>query len=119
MIFITLELQSYTLYLITTFFNKSYKSTKSGLLYFLIGSVGSIVVLLGFVLIYAETGLLNLSDFFAMYNGFSVLPATFDGNAILLAYVLILLGLFLKIGTAPFHNWLINIYANTPTVVTL
>lgn len=119
-IFITLELQSYTLYLITTFFNKSYKSTKSGLLYFLIGSVGSIVVLLGFVLIYAETGLLNLSDFFAMYNGFNgALPATFDGNTILLSYVFILLGLFLKIGTAPFHNWLINIYANTPTVITL
>ena len=105
MVFITLELQSYTLYLITTFFNKSYKSTKSGLLYFLIASVGSIVVLLGFVLIYAETGLLNLSDFFAMYNGFNgALPATFDGNTILLSYVFILLGLFLKIGTAPFHN---------------
>lgn len=29
-IFVTLELQSYTLYLITTIFNKSYNSTKSG-----------------------------------------------------------------------------------------
>lgn len=55
-IFITLELQSYTLYLITTIFNKSYNSTKSGLYYFLLGSVGSIFVLLGFTILYSETG---------------------------------------------------------------
>lgn len=66
-IFITLELQSYTLYLLTAFF-RTPKSTKAGLYYFLIGSVGSILVLLGFVLIYAETGLLNLSDLFALYS---------------------------------------------------
>lgn len=115
-IFITLELQSYTLYLIATFFNKSYKSTKSGLLYFLIGSLGSIVVLLGFVLIFGETGLLKLSDLFLVCNGYG---GSLNGDTILLAYLFILLGLFLKIGAAPFHNWLINIYANTPTVVTL
>nr|YP_009029674.1 NADH dehydrogenase subunit 2 [Magnusiomyces tetraspermus]AHY04928.1 NADH dehydrogenase subunit 2 [Magnusiomyces tetraspermus] len=117
-IFITTETQSYTTYTITTFFNKSYKSTKSGTTYFTIGSVGSIVVTTGFVTIYAETGTTNTSDFFAMYNGFSVTPATFDGNAITTAYVTITTGTFTKIGTAPFHNWTINIYANTPTVVT-
>nr|YP_010178899.1 NADH dehydrogenase subunit 2 [Saprochaete suaveolens]QUV75116.1 NADH dehydrogenase subunit 2 [Saprochaete suaveolens] len=118
-IFITLELQSYTTYTITTFFNKSYKSTKSGTTYFTIGSVGSIVVTTGFVTIYAETGTTNTSDFFAMYNGFNgATPATFDGNTITTSYVFITTGTFTKMGTAPFHNWTINIYANTPTVIT-
>lgn len=116
-IFITLELQSYTLYLITTIYNKSYNSTKSGLLYFLLGSVGSILILLGLVIIYYETGLINLNDIYLMYNNNNNI--ILNNNNILLSYIFILLGLFFKIGTAPFHNWLINIYANTPTIITL
>lgn len=116
-IFITLELQSYTLYLITTIYNKSYNSTKSGLLYFLLGSVGSILVLLGLVIIYFETGLINLNDIYLIYNNNNNI--ILNNSNILLSYIFILLGLFFKIGTAPFHNWLINIYANTPTIITL
>nr|YP_009029703.1 NADH dehydrogenase subunit 2 [Magnusiomyces capitatus]AHY04957.1 NADH dehydrogenase subunit 2 [Magnusiomyces capitatus] len=113
--FVTLELQSYTLYLITTMFNKSYNSTKSGLYYFLLGSVGSMFVLLGFTILYSETGLVNMSDIYQMYNNNTLL----NNNIIFLSYLFILMGLFFKMGTAPFHNWLINIYANTPTMITI
>ncbi len=116
-IFVTLELQSYTLYLLTTIFNKSYKSTKSGLIYFLLGSVGSIFVLLGFTILYKETGLINMNDIYNLYNYNSNI--ILNNNNIYISYIFILLGLFFKIGTAPFHNWLINIYANTPTIITV
>lgn len=116
-IFITLELQSYTIYIIATLFTKSYNSTKSGLLYFLLGSVGSILVLLGFTLLYNETGLLNMNDIYNIYNNYNNI--LYNYNNIIIAYIFILIGLLFKIGTAPFHNWLINIYANTPTIITI
>lgn len=116
-IFITLELQSYTIYIIATLFTKSYNSTKSGLLYFLLGSVGSIFVLLGFTLLYNETGLLNMNDIYTIYNNYN--NVYYNTNNIIISYIFILIGLLFKIGTAPFHNWLINIYANTPTIITI
>nr|QGZ08692.1 NADH dehydrogenase subunit 2 [Saprochaete ingens] len=115
--FMTLELQSYTLYLMTTMYNKSYNSTKSGLLYFLLGSVGSMLMLLGLVMMYYETGLMNLNDMYLMYNNNNNMML--NNNNMLLSYMFMLLGLFFKMGTAPFHNWLMNMYANTPTMMTL
>lgn len=54
--FIVLELQSYSIYLITSINNRSFNSVKSGLLYFLIGSLASSLILLGIGLIYYLTG---------------------------------------------------------------
>lgn len=127
LIFLTLELQSYTLYLITTIYNKSYNSTKSGLLYFLLGSVGSIFVLFGLILIYNETGLMNMNDIYIMLSSAqgwnpqiqNPMAEAFGFKSIGFAYLFILFGLFFKIGTAPFHNWLISIYSNTPTIITI
>ena len=33
--------------------------------------------------------------------------------------IYLFIGLFFKIGLAPLHNWLINIYTNSPTIVTI
>lgn len=120
-IFITLELQSYTIYIICTLFTKSYNSTKSGLLYFLLGSVGSIIVLFGLTLLYSEIGLLNMNDISNIYNNGSLAYLSYGSsyNNIILGYIFIIIGLLFKIGTWPFHNWLINIYANTPTIITI
>lgn len=56
-----------------------------------------------------------MSDIYQIYNNNTLL----NNNIIFLSYLFILIGLFFKIGTAPFHNWLINIYANTPTIITI
>lgn len=122
-IFIMIELQSYTLYIITTSFYKndsnnklSINSAKSGLIYFLLGSVASILILIGLALIYSETGLINIIDIM-MYLNVNILNV--NTNIISLSLILIFVGLLFKIGIAPLHTWLINIYNDVPTVVTV
>nr|YP_009110270.1 NADH dehydrogenase subunit 2 [Geotrichum candidum]CDI44087.1 NADH dehydrogenase subunit 2 [Geotrichum candidum] len=119
--FMTLELQSYTMYIMCTLFTKSYNSTKSGLLYFLLGSVGSMMVLFGLTLLYSEMGLLNMNDMSNMYNNGSLAYLSYGSsyNNMMLGYMFMMMGLLFKMGTWPFHNWLINMYANTPTMMTM
>jgi NADH-ubiquinone oxidoreductase chain 2 len=59
-LFIVIELQSYSLYLITSAYNSSSNSVKSGLYYFIVGSIGSFIILDGTVSIYEEIGLTNI-----------------------------------------------------------
>lgn len=135
LIYIVIELQSYSVYIITTIspkniklnnnlnydlihgggINGSYKSSKSGLIYFLLGSLASIIILIGLVLLYSITGLINLYDINILLNNNDILI----NNKLMFSYLLILIGLLFKIGVAPFHNWLINIYVNVPTIVTV
>ena len=121
-IFIMIELQSYTLYIITTSFYKndtnnklSINSAKSGLIYFLLGSLASILILIGLALIYSETGLINIIDIM-MYTNTNI---NLNTNIMTLSLLLIFVGLLFKIGIAPLHNWLINIYNDVPTIVTV
>lgn len=119
-IFIAIELQSYSLYLITATYYKNDKSVniysaKNGLIYFLLGSLASIIILFGLTMIYNQTGLINLIDltyYLSMSNDFININ-------ILIGFILVFIGLFFKIGIAPLHNWSLNIYTNAPTVVTL
>lgn len=66
-IFITIELQSYSIYLITSTYYKNevsvgIYSSKNGLIYFLLGSLASIIILFGLTMLYSSTGLVNLID---------------------------------------------------------
>ena len=119
-IFIAIELQSYTLYLITSTYYKNDKSvniysSKNGLIYFLLGSLASILILFGLTIIYNETGLINLID---LTYYLTISQDNISIN-IILGFLLVFIGLFFKIGLAPLHNWLINIYTNAPTIVTI
>lgn len=114
LIYICIELQSYSIYLITSRYNNSYYSSKSGLIYFLIGSLASIMILIGLVILYSITGLTNIYDI-NMYLSVN----NINSNILLLSYILIFIGLLFKIGIAPLHNWIINIYVDVPTIITI
>lgn len=113
LIYIAIELQSYSVYIITSRYNNSYYASKSGLIYFLLGSLASIIILIGLVILYSITGLTNIYDISTYISTNDI-----QSNKLLLGYMLIFIGLLFKIGVAPFHNWLINIYVNVPTIVT-
>jgi NADH-ubiquinone oxidoreductase chain 2 len=59
-IFLSIELQSYGLYLICTIYRNSEFSTIGGLIYFLLGGLSSCFILLGTGLLYANSGTSNL-----------------------------------------------------------
>ncbi len=108
-LYITIELQSYSLYIMTSIYNKSNNALKAGLLYFLIGGIASIFILYGTSIIYYITGSLNLDHIYILTN---------YNNNIYIGFIMILMGFILKMGMAPLHNWSINIYNNTPTIIT-
>src|SRR5690606_3312420 len=61
-IFLSLELQSYGLYILCTLNRNSESSTSAGLKYFLLGSLASCLILLGLAFIYANEGNTNLEN---------------------------------------------------------
>jgi NADH-ubiquinone oxidoreductase chain 2 len=100
-LYIIIELQSYSLYLITGLHNRSYNGTRASLLYFLMGGVASAIILLGSYFVYALTGSTNLSDI-AIFYSYNSIP-TIEGN-IYDYFNIILFGLLFKMGMAPLHR---------------
>src|ERR1039457_6452164 len=63
-IFLSIELQSYGLYLLSTLYRNSELATSGGLTYFLLGGLSSCFILLGTSLLYANSGTTNLDGIY-------------------------------------------------------
>lgn len=100
-----LELYSYIMYIIVTSKTNSILSSESGLKYIILGALSLAFILLGMCILYFKTGTLSLHELIFLTNNFSL----FNIN---LAYLFILIGIFLKLGVVPFHMWYLDIYQN-------
>ena len=100
MLFIGLELASFSTYVLVAFMKETPEGTESGMKYFIVGSVASGVGLYGLSLLYLWSGSLQfdgpggLSEAFRT-SGMEPLP--------LVALGLILVGFGFKVSAAPFH----------------
>jgi len=65
-IFLSIELQSYGLYLLSTLYRNSELATRGGLTYFLLGGLSSCFILLGTSLLYANSGTTNLDGLYVI-----------------------------------------------------
>jgi NADH:ubiquinone oxidoreductase subunit 2 (subunit N) len=65
-IFLSIELQSYGLYLLSTLYRNSELATRGGLTYFLLGGLSSCFILLGTSLLYANSGTTNLDGIYVI-----------------------------------------------------
>jgi NADH-ubiquinone oxidoreductase chain 2 len=63
-IFLSIELQSYGLYLLSTIYRNSELATTGGLIYFLLGGLSSCFILLGTSLLYANSGTTNMDGLY-------------------------------------------------------
>lgn len=63
-VFLSIELQSYGLYILSTLYRDSESATASGLTYFLLGGLSSCFILLGSALIYANSGTTSLDNIY-------------------------------------------------------
>lgn len=106
MLYIIIELQSYTLYIITGIYNKSFNSTKASILYFITGGIASTIILISIYILYKETGTMNLNEIHILQEYNRVTD-----------YILII-GILFKMGMAPLHRWSISVYNYTPTYIT-
>jgi NADH-ubiquinone oxidoreductase chain 2 len=116
--YLSIELQSFAVYILPTLYKDSELATNAGLKYFLLGSLASCFILLGSGLIYTYTGLTNLES---IYNFISVTESLNSNisQGIALGFIIIFVGYLLKISAAPLHNWAPDVYDESPTIVTI
>ena len=112
-LYLGLELQSLAIYIMVSINVESKKSNEAGLKYFVLGSLASCILLYGISLIYGFTGSIFFNDI-----------SSFLGNSesnigILIGMVFILVAMFFKISTVPFHMWTPDVYEGSPTPVML
>ena len=111
-LYMGLELQSLSLYVIAAFNRDSIRSTEAGLKYFVLGALSSGMLLYGASLIYGFTGT----------TGFPAIAAALATGTpsvgIVVGLVFVLVGLAFKISAVPFHMWTPDVYEGAPTPVT-
>nr|YP_010338957.1 NADH dehydrogenase subunit 2 [Pseudoerythrocladia kornmannii]UNJ19029.1 NADH dehydrogenase subunit 2 [Pseudoerythrocladia kornmannii] len=117
-LYMAIELQSLSFYILASLNRTSEFSTEAGLKYFIIGAFSSIILLFGFSLLYGSTGLTHFEDL----NKFFLKEFLVDSPTLsifLMSLTFILVSLLFKISAAPFHMWSPDIYEGAPTGVTL
>lgn len=114
--YLSIELQSFGVYILSTLYRDSESATSAGLKYFLLGSLSSCLILLGTGLIYSFTGLTNLES---IYSLVSVSDSTNITQGLNLGLIIIIIGFLFKISAAPLHHWAPDVYDDSPTIVTI
>ena len=109
MIFISLELASLTLYLLTAFNKRDARSSEAALKYFLFGGMSAAFLLFGFSLLYGLSGSTNLTEVASHLAGKGLDPL------LLVALVMTIIGFGFKVAAVPFHLWAPDAYEGAPT----
>jgi multicomponent Na+:H+ antiporter subunit D len=80
--------------------------------YVYMGTIGACFYLLGVGYLYIVTGSLNMADIAG------ILPALYQSKAVLAAFIICMVGLWLKMALFPLHAWLPNAYTFAPSAAT-
>jgi len=109
-IFLSIELQSYGLYLLSTLYRNSELATSGGLTYFLLGGLSSCFILLGSSLLYANSGTTNLDGIYIITslsdlanNNINIISSLYKSYYINLSLLILSVGFLFKVSAAPFH----------------
>jgi NADH-quinone oxidoreductase subunit N len=114
-IYVGLELMTLSLYALTALRRDHAVSTEAAMKYFVLGALASGFLLYGISMMYGATGSLELPQVFEVIHSGKV------GHTEVLTFglVFIVAGLAFKLGLAPFHMWVPDVYQGAPTAVTL
>ncbi|HSM42090.1 MAG TPA: NADH-quinone oxidoreductase subunit NuoN [Afifellaceae bacterium] len=110
-LYLGLELQSLSLYVIAAIHRDSVRSTEAGLKYFVLGALSSGMLLYGASLVYGFTGHTG-------FEGIATALAAERSTGLIIGLVFVLAGIAFKISAVPFHMWTPDVYEGAPTPVT-
>lgn len=104
--YLSIELQSFAVYILAAIYRNSESATSAGLKYFLLGALSSALILLGSSIIYAYTGLTNFDSIYMLQQLSTTGGATEESlsSAVVLGILIIAIGFLFKVAAAPFHN---------------
>jgi NADH-quinone oxidoreductase subunit N len=113
-VYMGLELLSLCLYAMVALNRDSAASTEAAMKYFVLGALASGLLLYGMSMIYGATGTLTITDVAKAIG--SGAP---DKTILVFGLVFTVCGLAFKLGVAPFHMWIPDVYHGAPTAITL
>ncbi len=113
-LYIGLELQSLSLYVIAAFRRDSVRSSEAGLKYFVLGALSSGMLLYGASLIYGFAGTTSFTELATLFAKEGATPPV----GLVVGLVFVIAGLAFKISAFPFHMWTPDVYEGAPTPVT-
>jgi NADH-quinone oxidoreductase subunit N len=113
-IYLGLELMTLCSYALVALRRDHATSTEAAMKYFVLGAMASGFLLYGLSMLYGATGSLDIGTVFKIVNSGQV-----KHQVLVFGLVFIVAGLAFKLGAAPFHMWIPDVYQGAPTSVTL
>jgi NADH-quinone oxidoreductase subunit N len=114
LLFVALEVLSLPLYLLCGLARRRrLLSQEAAVKYFLLGAFSSAFFLYGVALLYGYAGTVSLGGIHDAAVG-----GTQSDTLLFLGLALLAVGLLFKIGAAPFHSWIPDVYQGAPTPIT-
>jgi NADH-quinone oxidoreductase subunit N len=113
-VYLGLELMSLSLYALVALRRDHAQATEAAMKYFVLGALASGFLLYGLSMMYGATGSLEINEVFAAIGTGSI-----NKPVLVLGVVFVVSGLAFKLGAAPFHMWVPDVYQGAPTAITL
>ena len=110
-LYVGIELQSLSLYVLAAFHRDNTRSTEAGLKYFVLGALSSGLLLFGASFVYGYSGT-------TLFAGIAESATQDISVGLLIGLIFMLVGLAFKVSAAPFHMWVPDVYEGSPTPVT-
>ncbi|MEN9931897.1 MAG: NADH-quinone oxidoreductase subunit NuoN [Pseudomonadota bacterium] len=111
-LYIGLELNSLSAYVLASFLRNDERSAEAGLKYFVLGALASGIILFGMSLTYGFAGTTSFGGIHAALSAGKLSMGSLFG------LVFVFAGLAFKISAVPFHMWTPDVYEGAPTPVT-
>lgn len=113
-LYLGLELQALCLYALVAFDRDSKPGAEAAMKYFVLGALGSGLLLYGISMIYGATGSVELGPVAQ-----AVAEQGLSNQVLVLGLVFLVVGVGFKFGAVPFHMWVPDIYEGGPTPAVL
>jgi NADH-quinone oxidoreductase subunit N len=112
MIYLGLELLTLSSYALVALNRDSKLSSEAAIKYFVLGALSSGMLLYGMSMVYGATGTLDLVQLHA------AIPQSAMPHLLVFGLIFMIIGVAFKLGAAPFHMWIPDVYQGAPTPVT-
>lgn len=113
-IYLGLELMSLSLYALVALRRDDLVATEAAMKYFVLGALASGFLLYGLSMMYGATGSLDINEVFR-----AIASGQINQQVLVFGVVFVVAGLAFKLGAAPFHMWVPDVYQGAPTAATL
>lgn len=113
-LYLGIELMMFPLYTLAALKREDGKSVEAATKYFILGALGTGLLLYGISMIYGASGSLKFIDVAAAITGQHT-----NWMIMVFGIVFVVCGIAFKLGAVPFHMWLPDVFEGVPTAVTL